>query len=93
MEGPYLGTGLGAWNFKGGWKDDVGTPFVTTGRGTAGVIDFNIHLGYKWFPAGYRGFFLDPSFALDVMSTNSEPYAFGPAGGSLKAQLAIGKRW
>jgi len=93
LEGPYVGGGLGSWRFKGGWKDDAGTPFETTGRGTASVVDLNVHLGYKWYPAGYRDFFIDPSIALDLMSSDNEPYAFGPAAGSVKAGLAIGKRW
>jgi hypothetical protein len=93
LEGPYLGGGLGFWSLKGHWKDDVGTPFETTGRGTANVVDLNFHVGYKWAFAGSRGFFIDPSLALDFMSTNCDPYLFGPAGASLTAGLAIGKQW
>ena len=84
---------MGSWELKGTWKDDVGTPFETTGRGNAHVVDFNFHVGQKWSPAVLQGFFIDPSIALDFMSTKCEPYPFGPAGASLKAGLAIGKRW
>ena len=93
FEGPYFGAGMGSFELKGNWKDDVGTPFETTGRGNARVVDFNFHIGHKWSPAVLQGFFIDPSIALDVMSTKCEPYPFGPAGASLKAGLAIGKRW
>jgi hypothetical protein len=93
LEGLYFGGGLGYWDLKGSWTDDAGTPFETTGTGKARLSDINVHLGYKWAFAGSGGFFIDSSIALDAMSTRCEPYPFGPAGGSLKAGLAIGKRW
>lgn len=93
LKGLYWGFGLGSWNLKGGWKDDTGTPFETTGRGVASVTDINVHVGYKWNFDESRGFFIDPSIALDLMPTSCEPYPFGPAGGTVKAELAIGKRW
>ena len=93
LEGLYLGAGFGYWSLKGAWKDDVGTPFVTAGNGNAGTADGNVHIGYKWYPARFRNFFIDPSVMFGFMSSVSVPEPFGPSGYYLNTGVAVGRRW
>ena len=87
-----MGGGIGFWSVKGDWKDDVGTPFVTTGKGEATVADLNFQAGYKYYPL-QRRVYVDPSLGIGLLFPGGTPDPFGPGGGYIRTGLAIGMRW
>ncbi len=91
LEGWYLGGGLGYWSVRGSWRDDLGTPFVTTGKGEAFVADFGFRTGYMWY-AGHQ-VYIDPSLGAGFLISNGVPDPFAGGGWYFNPGLAIGMRW
>jgi hypothetical protein len=93
LEGFVFGCGLGFWSAKGNWRDDGGTPFVTTGSGRSNGSELNIHVGYMWYPKE-RNWFLEPSLDVGLLiSSHAAPAPFGPSGDYARAGLSAGMSW
>ena len=92
QQGWYMGLGAGRWWVEGTWKDDLGTPFVTTGKGKTFLTAVNIHTGYKML-FGQRNFYLDPSLQVDSYDTKGTPGGFGQLGITINAAVTAGMLW
>ena len=88
-----MGCGLGYWSIRGSWQDDLGTPFVTSGKGEASVVDLNFfHTGSKWYLPLHQ-FYIDPSLGVGFLISNGVPDPFSRGGFYINAGLSIGMRW
>ena len=93
IHGYYLGAGVGWWALSGEWKDDLGTPFVTTGPGRVSVIDLNGLIGKKIF-LGSTGVYIDPSVQIGLLGARHyRPEEFGAGGIYLAAGISAGFAW
>lgn len=92
LEGGYLGGGLGFWSVTGHWEDDLGTPFVTSGRGECSSVELAFHTGYKKY-FSERNVFIDPSLGVGIRINSAHPDPFELGRGYLSAGLGVGVRW
>ncbi len=92
QQGWYMGLGVGRWWVEGTWKDDLGTPFVTTGKGKTFLTEANIHTGYKMLFGPYN-FYVDPSLQVASYDRKGTPGAFGQLGQTITAGVMAGILW
>jgi hypothetical protein len=92
LQGLYLGGGIGTWHVEGHWKDDLGTPFATSGKGRANLLGSNLHMGYKT-PINMTNVFIDTTVQLGFLAADGTPDLFGLNDPSVTVGIAIGIAW